>query len=316
MFFCASPLWLLAQQPEKTEWAAGKIRSEGAYNSERSKTGGWKYYYQNGQVEASGSYAGKRVDKSIEIVKKSKTSAIEDNYDVREGAWVFYHENGKMKAKVTYQMGCPTGLLERWHENGNKAEESEYLNCKAHGNRKMWDKDGKLYFENQLLEAGKSLEIEWFANGNKKSEVPYKDGQQFGKVRRWYPNGNKEEEVMMRDTRVHGLYRSWYENGNKKMEFFSINNIMSDEYREWNEQGKLVTEIVEMSDQKAITVKQYWENGKLKMQGTSKLPSNLSIHNWAQSKIGAWTYWLKDGSVLRTENYSSNGQLSTMESPD
>jgi antitoxin component YwqK of YwqJK toxin-antitoxin module len=307
--FYAASLW--GQKAEKTFWPGTNLKSEGAYNSERSKTGKWKFYYINGQVEAEGSYAGKRIDKTIEVIKRGKFTAIDDSYDTRDGAWTFYHENGKIKGKAVYKQGCPQGKVERWHENGQKAEETQYIDCKPLGSRKMWDKEGNLYFENQLLSDGKSIEIEWFSNNTKKSEIPYKDGQQFGKVRRWFPNGQKEEEVMMRNTRVHGLYRSWYENGNKKMEFFSINNVMSDEYREWNEQGKLTTEIIELKEQKHITVKQFWDNGQLKMQGLSKLPSSLSIHNWSQTRFGQWTFWMRDGSVLKTENYDGGRLVST-----
>jgi len=304
-----------AQKIEKQVYANGNTQSEGAYTSERAKTGVWKYYYPNGQLEAQGAYAGKRVDKAIEVAKKARNSSIDDNFDMRDGQWTFYYENGQVKAKATYKAGCPQGKVERWHDNGKRAEECEYVECKAAGARKMWDKDGVLYFENQIVSAGQSVEIEWYANGTKKSEVPYKDGQQYGKVRRWYPNGQKEEEVSMRNTRVHGLYRSWYENGNKKMEFTSINNVMSDEYREWFENGKLSTEIIEMKDKKMISVKQFWDNGQVKVQGTSALPASLSIHNWSQSRHGLWTYWLKDGSTMKTENYE-NGRLVSTELPD
>lgn len=304
-----------AQKVEKTIWFNGKLKTEGAYTADRVKVGKWKYYYDNGQLEAEGSYTGKRIDKSIETIKRSKNSIIDDTYDSRDGAWTFYHENGKLKGKATYKTGCPTGLVERWHENGIKAEESEYIDCKPLGSRKMWDKSNVLFFENQVQGSGKTLEVEWYANGNKKSEIPYKDGQQYGRVKRWYPSGQKEEEVMMRNTRVHGLYRSWYDNGNKKMEFFSINNVMSDEYREWNEQGKLMTEIIEMKDQKLISVKQFWDNGQLKTQGYAKLPSSLSIHNWSQARHGQWTYWLRDGTVIKTENYDS-GRLTSTEMAD
>jgi len=313
--YCATIAPIAAQKIETTNWSSGKTQSEGAYTGERAKTGKWKYYYANGQLEAEGSYAGKRVDKAIEVVKRGKNSAIDDSYDMRDGAWTFYHDNGQVKGKAIYKLGCPQGKLERWHENGKKAEETEYIECKAVGNRKNWDKDGTLYFENLVQTGGRTIEIEWYPNQKKKSEVPYRDGQQYGKVLRWYPNGQKEEEVSMRNTRVHGHYRSWYENGAKKMEFTSINNIMSDEYREWYENGKLATEIIEMKDKKLIFVKQFWDNGQVKLQGNSTLPANLSIHNWTQSRQGTWTYWLKDGSIMKTENYEG-GKLISTESPN
>lgn len=307
------PFLLFAQNSIETSyWSPGKIQSQGAYTPERNKVGTWKYYYPNGQIEAQGNYTGKKTDKAIEVVRKPRTSAIDDNTDVREGLWNFYYENGQLKAKVTYSsQGCPEGKMERWHDNGKKSEDAEFIDCKPIGNRKNWDRNGVLYFENIVQGNGQSVEIELYSNSQKKSEIPYRDGQQYGKVRRWYENGQKEEEVSMRNTRVHGLYRSWYENGQKKMEFTSINNIMSDAYREWYPNGNLSTEIIEMEDKKQILVKQYWDNGQLKLQGISNLPSNLSIHNWTQSRQGIWTYWIKDGSVMKTENYDAGKLVST-----
>ena len=302
---------LFAQNIETAHWSTGKIQSQGAYTKERDKIGHWKYYYANGQLEAEGKYTGKSTDKAIELVKKTRNSAISDDTDVREGLWTFFYENSQLKARVSYNNGCPEGKLERWHDNGNKSEEAEIIDCKPIGNRKNWDKNGVLFFENVVQGNGQSIEIEWYPNNQKKSEIPYRDGQQYGKVKRWYPNGQKEEEVSMRNTRVHGLYRSWYDNGQKKMEFTSINNVMSGEYREWYANGNLSTEIIELEDKKQILVKQYWDNGQLKVQGTSNLPTNLSIHNWTQTRQGIWTYWLKDGTAVKTENYTSGVLVST-----
>ena len=117
-----SPIW--AQKTEKTFWSGTNTKAEGAYSPDRVKIARWKFYYANGQTEAEGNYTGKRVEKAIEVVKRGKNSAIDDSYDTRDGAWIFYHENGKIKGKATYKLGCPQAKVERWHENGQKAEES------------------------------------------------------------------------------------------------------------------------------------------------------------------------------------------------
>jgi antitoxin component YwqK of YwqJK toxin-antitoxin module len=158
------------------------------------------------------------------------------------------------------------------------------------------------------------MEVEMYAGGEKKSAIPYKNGQQYGRVKRWYESGQKEEDVMMKNTRVHGSYRSWYSNGNKQREFFSINNVMSGEYREWDKDGRLLLEIIELTAESKILVKSYWPNGKLKMQGKSDMPESLSIHEWSQTQQGYWMYWQKDGTVIKSEKYSK-GQLLTVEMP-
>lgn len=316
LVICFSVSTVMAQQTKKNYWENGKVKSEGAVNGAGLRTGKWKYYYQNGSLEASGDYTGNKTDKIIEAFKKNKNSAIDDNTTPasRNGEWVFYYSTGEVLGKVTYQDGCPVGKAVRWHQNGTKAEESDYIDCKAIGSRMMWDDKGRKYFETRLEGAGNTVEIEWYTNGQMKSMIPYKDGQQYGRVKRWYENGQREEDVMMKNTRVHGSYRSWYANGKKQREFFSINNVMSGEYREWSEDGILMREIIEQQESKLILVRNFWENGKKKMEGTSKTPPSLSIHQWAQSRHGAWTYWDKDGNVLKTENYD-NGKLMSVDMP-
>ncbi|MFT5646327.1 MAG: hypothetical protein ACI976_001008, partial [Aureispira sp.] len=181
-------------------------------------------------------------------------------------------------------------------------------------NKRIWSKEGWLKYETINEGNGRSMEVEMYASGEKKSAIPYKNGQQYGRVKRWYESGQKEEDVMMKNTRVHGTYRSWYSNGNKQRQFFSINNVMSGEYREWDTDGKLLLEIIELTEENKISVTSYWSNGQLKMQGKSNMPSSLSIHEWSQTRQGYWTYWQKDGTVIRSEKYS-NGQLLTTEMP-
>lgn len=315
LFFSISIILTGYAQTQKEYWEDGStLKAEGAYSSSNTKTGTWKYFYKNGQLEASGDYTGKTTDKPINVVRLGRNTAVDDKKTIKTGEWLFYYDNGQKKAKGIYRDGCPEGIVVRWYKSGEKMEEVEYVACKAVGNRKVWDKAGWLKFETRVEGNGRSVELEWYQNGQKKAEIPYKNGQQYGRVKRWYVTGQKEEDVMMKNTRVHGSYRSWYPNGNKQREFFSINNVMSGEYREWSDNGTLLWEIIERSDDGMIIVKNYWDNGEIKMKGISKLPSSLSIHQWAQTRQGQWTYWYKDKSVLKTENYD-DGKLVSTEMP-
>jgi len=305
---------LIAQNIKKELYEDGKIKAEGTYNSAKLKTGIWKYYYTNGNLEAEGSYNGKKIGKTTDVIRKKRNSAIDDKSSARNGKWTFYYTNSKKKGTVSYESGCPNSLLIKWYKTGEKMEEAAFIDCKPMGNKRVWSKDGWLKYETINEGNGRSMEVEMYASGEKKSAIPYKNGQQYGRVKRWYEGGQKEEDVMMKNTRVHGSYRSWYSNGNKQRQFFSINNVMSGEYKEWNTEGKLLLEIIELTEENKITVKRYWSNGELKMQGKSNMPQSLSIHEWSQTRQGYWTYWEKDGTIIKSEKYS-NGQLLTVEMP-
>lgn len=313
LLLCTWSLTLSAQEVRKETYEDGSTKAEGAYNSSKIKTGQWKYYYTNGKLEAEGYYKGK-VDKARPVViRKNRNSAIDDDGLVREGKWTFYYTNGQPKASVTYKDGCPNGQLIKWYKTGEKMEESTYEGCQDVKDRKLWAKEGWLKQETINEGNERSIQIEWYQNGQKKAAIPYKKGKQYGHVKRWYDTGQKEEDVMMKNTRVHGSYRSWYSNGNKQRQFFSISNVMSGEYQEWNEEGQLLWKITELTDEKKILVINYWPDGSIKMKGKSNMPASLSIHEWSQTRDGYWTYWFENN-VTRSEKYN-NGQLLTVEMP-
>ena len=47
-------------------------------------------------------------------------------------------------------------------------EETEYIDCKPIGNRKVWHRDGWLKYETIQEGNGKSIEMEYYANAQKK----------------------------------------------------------------------------------------------------------------------------------------------------
>lgn len=307
---------LFAQQPKKIYWENGSVRCEGQMNDAGIRNGEWKFYYVSGELEAVGSYSGKKINTVYEPFKRSKNSSIDD-YSLkpqRDGVWEFYHKNAKLFAEINYLNGCPVGKALRYHPNGTKAEETHFKNCNPYAPRTMWDQKGLKYFESKIEGPDKTVDYEYYPNAQVKSIIPFKDGEQYGVVKRYYEDGQREEDVMMKNTKVHGNYRSWYPNGKKQRDFFSINNVMSGEFREWNDKGVLMREIIENNDSEMIIVRIYWENGQTKMEGTSKTPPSHSIHHWAQSRHGAWTYWDKDGNVQKTENYQ-NGKLISTDMP-
>ncbi len=301
----------LFAQIKINRWENNLKKSEGAYATTGLKKGLWKFYYKNGNLEAEGYYNGQYASKSISVVHKKKDSAISDEKAMRIGHWIFYYDNGKKRATINYKDGCPSGVLTKWYKEEQKMEETHFIACKPIGNRKIWHRDGWLKYETIQKEDGKSLEVEYYSNGQKKSIVPFRNGQQYGKVKRWYPNGQKEEEVMMKNTKVHGSYRSWHQNGSQKLSFFSINNIMSGEYKEWSNKGILVWHIVEMTDENAISVKNFWQTGKLKIEGKSTLPNSLSLHDWSKTRTGYWTYYTQAGTIIKSEKYKQGALLNT-----
>ena len=88
-----------------------------------------------------------------------------------------------------------TGRAERFYQNGQKGEESNW---------KDGLKDGPV--------------TKWFENGQKEEEGNLKDGKSVGLLTKWWKNGQKGSEDNYKDGRQDGLSTWWYKNGQKRQE--------------------------------------------------------------------------------------------------
>ena len=60
--------------------------------------------------------------------------------------------------------------------------------------------------------------VEYYENGNKKSESHYKNGKPDGPRTVWYSNGQKKSEDNFKDGKSDGLWTQWYNNGQNLLE--------------------------------------------------------------------------------------------------
>ena len=101
------------------EYANGQLKSRGYIKGKNIRTGGWTFWYEDGQKESEGRY----VDHQ------------------REGLWTNWDENGQ-KSKGEYKDGKQEGLWTEWRENGKKWGEGEYKDGKIKGLWTYWRDNG------------------------------------------------------------------------------------------------------------------------------------------------------------------------------
>ena len=77
-----------------------------------------------------------------------------------------------------------------------------------------------------------------YENGQKQSEVTFKNGKINGLVTYWYENGEKKYEGTYKNGKKDGLFTWWYANGKKEYEG-TYKNGKKISVREWNEDGSL-----------------------------------------------------------------------------
>ena len=82
----------------------------------------------------------------------------------------------------------------------------------------------------------------FYENGQKSSEINYKDGKLHGLSTRWHENGKKSWEGNLKDGKVHGLSTSWYEDGQKKTEINWKDGKMHGLLTKWDENGQKKSE--------------------------------------------------------------------------
>lgn len=110
------------------------------------------------------------------------------------------------------------------------------------------------YSPNQKVEEGDFADnkkvgiwMQFFPNGNKKSEVTYTANRPNGYAKMYYEDGKIQEEGMWQNNRWVGEYKSYHPNGKTFYEF------------KYNNSGK-----------RDGIQKYYWDNGEVMMQGEMK----------------------------------------------
>jgi len=177
-----------------------------------------------------------------------------------------------------------------------------------------------------LLKGGKKdgLWTEWKNNGDKESEILYKDGEsinewtsnyyyydngqkwyvvtlkdgkQDGLETEWYENGQKKSEITYKDGKKDGLWTSWYENGQKKYEGKYLEGKELDSFNTWNEDGRTM-----VKNGNGVNI-WWYENGQKKSEGTYK----------NGERDGLWTRWYENGQKKSEGTFKDGKEISYKE---
>ena len=105
------------------------------------------------------------------------------------------YNNGKVKILFYVKDGKKDGLFTKWHENGQKREETNFKNGKLDG-----------------------IGASWHENGQKSSEINFKNGKEDGLYTKWDENGVKQSEENYKDGKLDGQRTLWHDNGQKEYE--------------------------------------------------------------------------------------------------
>ncbi len=86
--------------------------------------------------------------------------------------------------------------------------------------------------------------VEFYEDGQKRSELNYVDGKQLGKQEGWLRNGHKTHEAnfVIANGKLHEKYETWYKNGQKRSEKNFVDRKPHGKLEKWYENGQKMLE--------------------------------------------------------------------------
>ncbi|MBW8887221.1 MAG: toxin-antitoxin system YwqK family antitoxin [Fibrobacteres bacterium] len=129
--------------------------------------------------------------------------------------------------------------------------------------------DGKLkesfdyFIDGQQREVRDGLDEEFYPNGGKKGEIPWRNGKEDGLVVYYYQDGRKSYEANYKEGKKNGFATVWYPNGQKQWQTVFRAGLTHGVWREWYADGKKKFE-ANYSDGKLDGLATWWyDNGHI-----------------------------------------------------
>ncbi|MDL2262276.1 hypothetical protein LJC11_02100 [Bacteroidales bacterium OttesenSCG-928-I21] len=324
----------------------GEISSEGLMKDGKPD-GYWKNYYENGNLMSEGNRLFFELDSiwnfynpdgklsSSITYRNNQKNGYTYNYDfyyTKDSSKIYY-----LKSKELYYTDSKEGLSYYYYENGNLNYTYTYKNGKKNGDAKEFNKDSIVitlskYYNNYKIE---SLKINRYDKNNLKQ----------GTWIEFYPNGNKKTESQYVDGRLNGFYRKYDIAGNLITEIYYINGeifkpseeefvLKAEVKKSYRPDGSLEYEGAFYNDKPVGIHREYDENEKIKINkeydnesvflgegffdengnrtGKWKLFDSYYDYYYGEGtyknglKEGFWTYFYPDGKIEQEGYYSED----------
>ena len=105
---------------------------------------------------------------------------------------------------------------------------------------------------------GKSFRL--YDNGQKATEVNWKDGKQDGLFVQWNEVGQKEAEINFKDGKENGLWTRWHNNGQKEQEINFKDGKEDGLWIEWDKNGQKSSEANYKNGEEVEGSRKYWNS--------------------------------------------------------
>lgn len=109
-----------------------------------------------------------------------------------------------------------------------------------HGLEISYWPDGAKKSEMPFVEGLKhGLRITWYEDGQKWSEGHYVQGLEDGVWTTWFPNGSKYQDITLKNSGFEGPFTQWHMNGKMRLQVEYVAGKMQGPMRVWDQEGHL-----------------------------------------------------------------------------
>ncbi len=263
-------------------------------------------YYSNGKVEEiahyenglrSGSFKNYWAEEKLRSKLNYKVFTVNgERQSLLHGEAKYYTREGFLQNEATYEKGLKSGTWKEYDRYGKLHEEKEYKEDKVHGEWLTYHPNGKLKFKQNYyaeMRVGDVLyqnvthgkQVEFYQNGQKKSEREMEWGRPVGTWSEYHPNGQLRYRAEFSADGQTRQSVSYDEQGRKTGE--GTQKLLKQENRadRWEEDGKVTA----------------WRNGNLQ-----------SVAHYRMGKRhGLSKAYYDDGTLERSGEFQDGEQIGT-----
>ena len=190
---------------------------------------------------------------------------------VRIGPFMRWHPNGARSVQGNFVNGKPEGVFTNWHPDGRKAQETGYKGGLLQGSSIKYNKEGKKIFEGTFLAGAKHGRFLYFTrSGSPKSEGSFRSNIKEGVWTIYNAQGKPRSKITFRDGKKEGRAELFHPDGTMQS---------SGNYQDAKPVGLWTT---------------YFRGGGKKSEG--------SYING--EKHGTWSFYDRSGAVTRSITYT------------
>lgn len=177
------------------------------------------------------------------------------------------------------------------------------------------DQINGLYYQRNTIDPFTGISIDEHINGQKKMEVPIKNGKIDGTAREWNMNGDKIYEATFENGVQVGTETQWYDTGDKKVELNFVNGQPDGVCIEWHKNGQKKSEGLFKNGKEEGEHNWWFSSGQKDQQVFYKNGlTHGTVKNWYQSgKIKLESHYSEGKKHGPTIKWHQNGQKKSEE---